>query len=284
MRYRAIITDVDGTAIDSPKQKIASPRLNAAIAKLRELGIKVSAATGRPLSFARPAIDSIGLEGPVIISGGAQIVDAASGKKFWERSLSVEQMKQIREKLSDKPYKFLWNNFSEDDYLGGGWGLDSLSSDEGVYFFEVIFVTVEQAGEVEKLLSDIDGITVINAGAQRPGLRDVHITSSQANKEEAVHAVEEMLGVKPSEMIGIGDGENDLHLFEAVGYKVAMGNANDKLKSAADEVIGDVNDDGLAEYFEKLIKDFDETAEAASARKVPEEIGIKAGAGKNEQE
>lgn len=54
-------------------------------------------------------------------------------------------------------------------------------------------------------------------------------------------------------MIGIGDGANDIHLFNAVGLKVAMGNAVPSLKEKADIVIGHVTDDGLAQYFEDLV-------------------------------
>lgn len=53
--------------------------------------------------------------------------------------------------------------------------------------------------------------------------------------------------------IVIGDGENDMLLFKAGGFKVAMGSAAPVLKAEADLIIGDVKDDGLAEYLESLI-------------------------------
>jgi hydroxymethylpyrimidine pyrophosphatase-like HAD family hydrolase len=50
------------------------------------------------------------------------------------------------------------------------------------------------------------------------------------------------------------DGLNDFHLFRAGGTKIAMGNADIELKKQADIVIGDVDNDGLAEYLEKLVQ------------------------------
>ncbi len=62
------------------------------------------------------------------------------------------------------------------------------------------------------------------------------------------------LGVAKQNAIGIGDGHNDIHLFNAVGTKVAMGNAVAELQSVAEQVIGSVKEDGLAAYFETLKK------------------------------
>jgi len=89
--------------------------------------------------------------------------------------------------------------------------------------------------------------------AQKPGTRDLHVINSGATKEQAIEELLKMLDVEKEDSIGIGDGHNDLHLFNAVDRKIAMGNAVDDLKNNADEVIGSVKEDGLANFFEKLI-------------------------------
>ena len=71
-----------------------------------------------------------------------------------------------------------------------------------------------------------------------------------------LYKIEQILGADRSEMIGIGDGHNDLHLFAAVGHKVAMGNAVDELKQAADETIGSVQEQGLEKYLERKLKEW----------------------------
>ncbi len=55
------------------------------------------------------------------------------------------------------------------------------------------------------------------------------------------------------EIIGVGDGDNDLPLFDSVGLKVAVANATDKLKSLADEVVAEADKDGLADVIQKHI-------------------------------
>lgn len=50
------------------------------------------------------------------------------------------------------------------------------------------------------------------------------------------------------------ENDNDVHLFEAVGHKVAMGNGTEKLQSLADEVIDSVDEDGLARFITRHLE------------------------------
>lgn len=81
------------------------------------------------------------------------------------------------------------------------------------------------------------------------------ITDLDGTKEHAVAELLKMLAIDKENAVGVGDGHNDLHLFNAVGHKVAMGNAVDEMKQSADVVIGSVQDDGLAKYFEELVEE-----------------------------
>lgn len=62
-----------------------------------------------------------------------------------------------------------------------------------------------------------------------------------------------MIDIKKDEIIGVGDGYNDLALFEAVGLKVAMGNGVEELKAKADYITKHVDKDGLADVIEKFV-------------------------------
>lgn len=66
------------------------------------------------------------------------------------------------------------------------------------------------------------------------------------DKQKAVEFVLDYLAIAKEDAIAFGDGDNDLPMFEAVSYKVAMANATDKLKAAADEVTDDADNDGIA--------------------------------------
>lgn len=252
MKRSAIIFDIDGTAIDSPSQKVPSDRLIEAVRAI-ESDYYVCAATGRVWSFAKPILRGLALVDPCIISAGTQICNPATGEILWQCDIDSLDMEAVLAAAKEFPhYKVLYNDNDEDAYLNGGIEVANLELDQPVYFFELIFVPQSIAPEIVAQLSTIEGIAVTLAVAQRAGFNDIHITNRNATKEHAVAELLKILNVGRDNTIGVGDGHNDIHLFKAVNHKVAMGNAVDALKSISDETIGLVIHDGFAEYLEKL--------------------------------
>ena len=77
-----------------------------------------------------------------------------------------------------------------------------------------------------------------------------------ADREEAaVKALCEYLNINNDEVMAIGDEENDLSMLEYAGYKIAMGNANEKLKKIATFITDSNNDDGVGKAIEKFALD-----------------------------
>jgi HAD superfamily hydrolase (TIGR01484 family) len=252
MQYNTIIFDIDGTAINSPEQKIPSPRLITAIEKLKST-YRVCSATGRVWSFAKSVLKDLKLTDPCIISAGTQICDPISGKILWQKFIDKMALKQAIMLFQQQPeYKLLFNDATENDYLFGGIPPLSIAIHEPVYFLEQIFVPDSIALACYKKLNTIEGIACVMVCSQKPGCRDLHIVNKSATKEHAVNELIKILGVDKNNVIGIGDGHNDIHLFNAVKYKVAMGNAAPELSTLADKIIGSVKDDGLAEYLESF--------------------------------
>ena len=62
-----------------------------------------------------------------------------------------------------------------------------------------------------------------------------------------------MLGMDPSAVISFGDAANDIPMLRAAGMGVAMGNASEAVKVAADMVTLSNNDDGIAAALEQLL-------------------------------
>ena len=61
-----------------------------------------------------------------------------------------------------------------------------------------------------------------------------------------MRGVAEALGVPIEETYAFGDGINDLSMIVAAGHGIAMGNAVDELKAAAEYVTASIDDDGVA--------------------------------------
>lgn len=66
------------------------------------------------------------------------------------------------------------------------------------------------------------------------------------DKETAITIVLNKLGMTKEDAISFGDANNDLAMFRACGYNIAMGNGTEELKVAAAEVTSDVDHDGIA--------------------------------------
>ena len=77
------------------------------------------------------------------------------------------------------------------------------------------------------------------------------IAPSGVSKASALEKQRAELGIKPSQVITIGDGRNDIQMFEWArelgGYAFAMGQAPEEVKDAATAVTASVEDDGVAE-------------------------------------
>ncbi len=253
MKTEIIIFDLDGTAIDSPIQKLPSDRLVAAINDLRQKYF-LCAATGRCWTFAKDVIQGLDLQDLCIISGGTQICDPKTGEVVWQKDIIPQALAEvIKVFLENGEQKLIFNDYTEDDYFNGGTYPRDFDVSQRVNWLSQSFVPDELAVKLHDKLDLIHGITCVMVVLQKPGCRDLHIVNAEATKEYAITELQSRLGVTKEASIGIGDGHNDIHLFNSVGTKVAMGNAVDDLKKVADIVIGNVKSEGLAEYFEHLV-------------------------------
>lgn len=248
-----IIFDIDGTAIDSPKQKLPTNRLISAISKLKRFHL-LCAATGRCWTFAKPVIQSLRLDSLCIISGGTQIIDPTTGDIVWQINIEPKPLYQVIEVFKTNPTnKLIFNDYTEEDYFKGGVHPKDFGFNQQINWLSQCFVPETKAKKLHIILNQIESITCVMVVSQKPGCRDLHIVNHEATKEHAIAELLKRLDVKKQNTIGIGDGHNDIHLFNAVGTKVAMGNAVRELQNLADIVIDPVDKDGLSSFFEKIL-------------------------------
>ena len=77
------------------------------------------------------------------------------------------------------------------------------------------------------------------------------ITKTAFHKGSALQYLSHYLGFSIEDTIAIGDSENDLGMLTMAGVGIAMGNACDEVKKAADDVTGSIEDDGVYVAFKK---------------------------------
>ena len=76
----------------------------------------------------------------------------------------------------------------------------------------------------------------------------------EADKGRALEQLAGALGVDMSDTAAFGDYLNDLGMVRAAGYGVAMGNAHEDVKAAADEVVGTNADNAVVEKLRQWLQ------------------------------
>ncbi len=80
-------------------------------------------------------------------------------------------------------------------------------------------------------------------------------SSGKATKEEAINFFCSYLGISGEEIIAFGDDHNDIGMLKLCGKGVAMGNAIEEVKAAADCSTLSNDEDGVAVFLEALLSE-----------------------------
>lgn len=245
--YKVIIFDLDGTAIPNAPGGMPSSRLIQAIANAPD-DIRLCAATGRPITNAKAILSALNLKDPCVISAGTQIVNPLTDEILWEATLEPQDVNHILAICNPYHYEVLLQN----ELMGEGSA--AANRKEVTEHINVMYIMGCANADAEEILSQLERLPNVTAAGvtswTHEGI-DIHITHREATKEHAITELLSLLGIDKQGSIGVGDANNDVHLFKAVGRKIAMGNATDLLKSQADEVCDSVDNDGLAKVIER---------------------------------
>lgn len=246
MTFKAIIFDLDGTAIPNKTDGMPSQRVIKAVSRAQKT-IKVIAATGRSVSDCRNILKALKINSPSVVAGGTQIIDPKTEKTLWKKELTQKQIGEILKISLPYGYKITLGN--ELEYIRA----DESKASKSWQIVYIMHVKPKQVSKIIKKLSQVPETAIYEVKSHMVGHIDIHITHAQATKKNSLKKVLKMIKVKKKEIIGVGDSNNDKPIFEVSGYKVAMGNGSEELKAMADYVAPSVEKDGLAETIEKLI-------------------------------
>ena len=107
----------------------------------------------------------------------------------------------------------------------------------------------------QQMTDDLDGrfyVVDYSVGDLKTEKYFGEITLAGVTKGTAIERYMAYVGASPADTIAVGDSGNDIDMFHVAGYSVAMGNATEPIKAAADLVTRRVDDDGIYAAFEKL--------------------------------
>ena len=255
-----VCIDVDGTLVGSTGGVL--PEIWAATRRAREAGIRLAICTGRPaFGKARAYAQQLDPHGWHIFQSGASILNAGTRTSRSEAlpapalGTLVERARatgRILEVYTDTEYAVESSHRrarEHADLLGVEYRPRDLLSLAGTVVRAQWVVPNNESSII--LAEPHEGMTLSPAGSPvMPDTTFISVTKRGVDKASAVRAVAAAYGVTPERTMMVGDGHNDAVAMHAVGFPVAMGNADPEALAASRYQVGHVDQGGLAEALE----------------------------------
>lgn len=266
-----VVLDLDGTVVpysyhDAPP----SQRVVTAIARMVDAGVPVVVATGRAVWSALPTTQRLGLHGiELVASNGAMVYDAESATVLHASTVDVAPAAAALIAARDD-LEFAVEVGTAGFLVTAGFGaeFDHELVGRGALAELVAAPTTRMVCRLPAARETPDlwaaqsrAALALATSVLDPARYSVEtgysgwidIAAPGVDKGSGAQILAERLGVDPATALAIGDGTNDLAMFRWAGRAVAMGQASDRVKAAAGEVTGTVDEDGVALVLESLL-------------------------------
>lgn len=268
---RLIVSDMDGTMLSSEKQIL--PATAQALRAAQQKGVIVGVCSGRFPQFVSCKLHEAGLSCHVVGANGAMLWDDEQRRMIAYHPIAPSSAVRVNALLAQyNAYCFLTmpssivTNCSERpfffrDYRDGIW-----SREYGMHFdnsrekaeecaqsgevikFDISFKGVEDAEGLKRELAQVPGLSITTSS--KTGLE---IMREGIDKCFGMETLAKVYGVDMQQVMAFGDFTNDIPMLRAAGLGVAMGNALEEVKAAADYVTETNDNDGIARAIEKFL-------------------------------
>ena len=253
-----VFFDIDGTLWD--RHSVIPQTTVHAIKQLQDNGHKAYICTGRTRGYITdPALLSLGFDGIISGLGTALTVD---GKVIFEhiipkdkaiRTIDTVKRYGFRPILEGPEYLYMdYEDFKDDPYGRKVMNdvKDHMKSISGNYGEWVI----------NKLSCDMTGCDKASCYAELDSDFDfvehnevvVEMVPKGFSKGSGIIRLCELMDIDIKDTIAIGDSINDIDMFEAAGFAVALGNGAPRAKAAADHVTSELTDNGIMNALKHL--------------------------------
>lgn len=272
---RLLAIDIDGTLLDG-RFELSTANCNAVVAA-KECGVEVILVTGRRYAMAEPIAAQLPIPLALITSNGA-VVKSSVGVTLDRQLLSQERARRVL--AATRPYRchtaLFFDRHGKGQIVTEELDLTHVPVQRYVERNKNLLVRVENleksiredpiqvffigpAGRMKEvydaLLASADAATVSIARTEYPE-RDLSLVDVMAlgcNKGAALARHARRLGVKPEEIMAIGDNWNDLQMLELAGLPVLMANSTSDLKEKGWAVTAGNDEDGVAQAIQRYL-------------------------------
>ncbi len=265
MKYKLIISDYDDTSLGDGTG--LTDNTKAVIKKFTDKGGIFTFATGRVLDSILPVAKSVGVDSYVVSCNGASLYDVKAEKEVLFRNIENKDAIELLKDFESFNYTI---QIYYDDIV-----MTNVRTEMTAYYEGFTGVTIHQQDclslfvekenlDLHKILIFVDAKDnrrligeykekfghIVEFSSSKPHLLECN--SVLAGKGNMCLEVAKRLNIDPSEMICFGDGLNDLSMIKFAGLGIAVENACQELKDAADYVTDSNVNEGVAKAIEKF--------------------------------
>lgn len=230
-KIKAVATDIDGTLTDG-RQLLTSQALKC-IREVESMGICVILASGHHLCGMESLARYLGASGPLIAENGGVVKNVNSNKVYvlGDRSKVERAFSILKEEI--KNLKF------------------GRSTSAGYKQVEMEFERNVGIKEFQKILGghEIEEVEVIDTGFA------IHLKDASVDKGKGLRKAAEILGMDARNIAAVGDSQSDVAMFKVCGLSIALANAPEEVKRAANIVTSREYGEGFEEATE-IVRNF----------------------------
>ena len=266
---RLLALDVDGTLLNDELQ--ITPATRQAVRQVVSQGVQVVLASARGPNALYMIMEELEITGLAICYTGALTCRLYPGKHIslevvHEQRMSLTSARLVLSNALELEVSIGW--FTGEHWYIPKWDLalqhESMITgvtpivDPDLMRFKVAPHKLQAiVGEIALLprLYDLAHVLPGDCVGQFSYETYLEIISRGVDKATALLALGEQFGITPSEMIAIGDMDNDVAMLQMAGFGIAMGNAPVNVQAEADWVTDTNNRDGVAIAIERLKAD-----------------------------
>ncbi len=268
-KIKAVAIDLDGTWLDG--QSRISQRTLQTVQKVVDNGYCVIPTTGRSYRNTAKVLEAYQGLAYFVNANGTTVTDARAGRLLFSHPMPRQIARRVYE-LAGEYTCFVELYIGMDAYVDRARmhylyesgvpasycdqllctnqvveDLDVLL-DEEICKFHIMCRTLE---EKERLMHQLGQISDISVAASFP--KNIEVVYQDWSKAKGLQKAAEALGFSREELLAVGDSDNDYEMLSWAGVSVAMGNAGDRVKAAADYVSTSNDEDGLAKALEECL-------------------------------
>lgn len=266
VKYDIIATDLDGTLTNHKKE--VTERTKAAIAMAQEKGARIVLASGRPYAGCLPVAERLGLAqtgGYILAFNGGQIYDCKTKQILYSKDVDQAFLSDIFRIAREAQVTALTYDGNEvltenalDEYVLKECFINHITARQVDSLEQYVTWSVpkcllvaehEKLLPVQKQLQEQFGDS-LSVYFSEPFFLEV--MAAGVDKAQSMERLVQLLGTDKSRVISFGDGMNDISMIRYAGCGVAMGNACEAVREAADRLAPSNEEDGVAEVLEKI--------------------------------